>query len=331
MSDRKPDSNLRAEAARLKASTRIVDIIGQSQALKRQGRLWMACCPFHGEKTPSFWVYPDHYHCFGCGAHGDVFDWLTSRYRMTFPEAVASLAGGAVHERQCEPSSAPTAAKRQPNATADWFLRCWNEGLDPAGTIVETYLRNRGDLTIPDGAPIRFQPRCQRGPRDLVGGPEYWPAMLALMTSPLTGEPVGTHRTYLQHDGSGKAPETVRVDSSGQEINLAAKRILGTWGVIRLEEWQGDGLGLAEGIETALSISQRVGWRPVWAAGCRGTISTFPVLEHHALTIFADGDKPGREAAASCARRWTEAGNEVWIHTPPDGEDWNDAARRIAA
>ena len=52
-------------------------------------------CPFHGEKTPSFCVYVDHYHCFGCGARGDCFTWLMETRRMTFLEAVAHLGGAA--------------------------------------------------------------------------------------------------------------------------------------------------------------------------------------------------------------------------------------------
>jgi DNA primase len=321
---------LRAEADRLKASVRVVDIIGQSVAMKRQGRLWTACCPFHAEKTPSFWVYPGHYHCFGCGAHGDVFDWLMRQHRLTFPEAVASLGGSAATAHSDPLPPAPNPTKRAPAVKPDGFLRCWHEGLDQAGTLVEAYLRHRGGLSIPEGAPLRFHPRCQRGARDLIGGPEYWPAMLALMTSPLTGDAVGVHRTYLAPNGLGKAPDTKRVDADGDEVTLTAKRILGTWGLVRLEEWQSDGIGLAEGIETALAVSQRLGWHPVWAAGSRGTISSLPVLEHHALTIFADGDKPGREAAAACAARWTAANCEVWVHTPPEGQDWDDASRRLA-
>jgi DNA primase len=105
MSDGQRAPNLRAEADRIKAGTRIVDVIGETVALRRQGRLWTACCPFHGEKTPSFWVYPDHYHCFGFGAHGDLFTWLMSRYRMTFPEAVKRLGGRVVADHELRPSS----------------------------------------------------------------------------------------------------------------------------------------------------------------------------------------------------------------------------------
>jgi len=73
----------------------IAEIIGTRVPLKKQGREYKACCPFHGEKTPSFWVSPEKqfYHCFGCGAHGTVIGFLMNYDRMSFPEAVEDLAG----------------------------------------------------------------------------------------------------------------------------------------------------------------------------------------------------------------------------------------------
>ena len=72
----------------------IVEIIGLRVPLKKAGREYRACCPFHNEKTPSFWVSPDKqfYHCFGCGAHGTVLKFLMEHDRMAFPEAVEELA-----------------------------------------------------------------------------------------------------------------------------------------------------------------------------------------------------------------------------------------------
>jgi DNA primase len=72
----------------------IVEVIGLRVPLKKAGREFKACCPFHGEKTPSFWVSPDKqfYHCFGCGAHGTVLRFLMDHDRMAFPEAVEELA-----------------------------------------------------------------------------------------------------------------------------------------------------------------------------------------------------------------------------------------------
>ncbi len=72
----------------------IVELIGARVALKKAGREYKACCPFHSEKTPSFWVSPDKqfYHCFGCGAHGTAVGFLMQYEKLEFPEAIAALA-----------------------------------------------------------------------------------------------------------------------------------------------------------------------------------------------------------------------------------------------
>jgi DNA primase len=72
----------------------IVDVIDERVPLKKAGREYKACCPFHGEKTPSFTVSPgkQFYHCFGCGAHGTALGFLMEYAHMDFPEAVEALA-----------------------------------------------------------------------------------------------------------------------------------------------------------------------------------------------------------------------------------------------
>ena len=72
----------------------IVEIIGSRVQLKKAGREYKACCPFHNEKTPSFWVSPDKqfYHCFGCGKHGTALGFLMDHDHLAFPEAVEELA-----------------------------------------------------------------------------------------------------------------------------------------------------------------------------------------------------------------------------------------------
>ncbi len=72
----------------------IVEVIGSRVQLKKAGREFKACCPFHNEKSASFWVSPEKqfYHCFGCGAHGTVLRFLMEHDHMAFPEAVEELA-----------------------------------------------------------------------------------------------------------------------------------------------------------------------------------------------------------------------------------------------
>jgi DNA primase len=88
----------------------ILEVIGSRVPLKKAGREYRACCPFHNEKTPSFWVSPakQFYHCFGCGAHGTALGFLMQFDRLPFPEAVEELATRLGVEVPREAGSAPT-------------------------------------------------------------------------------------------------------------------------------------------------------------------------------------------------------------------------------
>ena len=72
------------------ARTDIIEVIGSRVQLKRAGREYKACCPFHDEKTPSFTVSADKqfYHCFGCGAHGTALGFVMEYDHLGFVEAV---------------------------------------------------------------------------------------------------------------------------------------------------------------------------------------------------------------------------------------------------
>lgn len=193
----------------------------------------------------------------------------------------------------------------------------WREAVpgDAPGSLVPVYLRARG-LSWHPNAPIRFHPQAWRNPKNGPPGP----AMIALMTDPATGAPCGAHVTYLAPDGAGKA--------AGDRVKI----MLGLAGAIRLvpDTEVTMGLGLAEGVETALAAMQRAGWRPVWAATSAGAIERFPVLPGiECLTVFADTDSggTGMDAARACCRRWAATGCEAHILAPPVG-DWDDALPR---
>lgn len=78
----------------LLSRTDIVELIDSRVKLKKAGRNYQACCPFHNEKTPSFTVSQDKqfYHCFGCGAHGNAISFMMEYDRLEFPEAIEDLA-----------------------------------------------------------------------------------------------------------------------------------------------------------------------------------------------------------------------------------------------
>jgi DNA primase len=107
------------------ARTDIVEVIGTRVQLKKAGREFRACCPFHNEKTPSFWVSPDKqfYHCFGCGAHGTVLRFLMEHDRMAFPEAVEELASRLSLEVPHEGGTGPGGARRPDEPLFDLMER----------------------------------------------------------------------------------------------------------------------------------------------------------------------------------------------------------------
>lgn len=171
----------------------------------------------------------------------------------------------------------------------------WARSIPITGTLAETYLASRG-LSY-DGDALRFYP----GGRAMVG----------LITNAVTGEAQGIHRTFLDHVGRAV------VMQDGRKKKLMKGAAAG--GVVRLS---GDedvtlGLAIAEGIETALAVP----FRPVWACLSAGQLAQFPVLSGiEALTIFADQDKAGLDAANACGERWHAADREVTMAAPLVGD-----------
>ncbi len=139
----------------LRARTPIAAVVGRKTKLTRSGRQFKGCCPFHGEKTPSFYVYDDHFHCFGCGAHGDAISFVMQAEGRSFLEAVEGLAGEAGLE---VPKQAPADRGRAErartlvdvlDAAQASFVRRLHGGQGREGLA---YLRGRGlsDSTIAD-------------------------------------------------------------------------------------------------------------------------------------------------------------------------------------
>ena len=127
----------------------IVELIDERVPLKKAGRDYIACCPFHEEKTPSFSVSPikQFYYCFGCGAHGSVVGFLMDYGHLEFVEAIEELARRAGMEvpREVSEFGAKTDLKALYtvlNSTADFFSRQLRE--HEAATRASNYLKSRG-------------------------------------------------------------------------------------------------------------------------------------------------------------------------------------------
>jgi len=133
----------------LRGRTHLSALIGRTMKLQKAGREFKGCCPFHDEKTPSFYVNDDKgfYHCFGCSAHGDAIRFLTEARGLPFMDAVKELAASAGLDmpapdpRSAEKAERATGLTAASEAAATWFAEQL-QGID--GADARAYLQRRG-------------------------------------------------------------------------------------------------------------------------------------------------------------------------------------------
>ena len=133
----------------LRARITLSSLVQRSVKLTRAGREWKGCCPFHDEKTPSFYVndQKQFYHCFGCGAHGDAISWMVDQQGLAFIDAIKELAGMAGME---VPAPDPVQAKKAEARASlidvtEAAQRFFVDSLaGPSGGAARDYLQRRG-------------------------------------------------------------------------------------------------------------------------------------------------------------------------------------------
>ena len=123
----------------------IIEVVGRRVQLKKAGREFKACCPFHDEKTPSFTVSPGKgfYHCFGCGAHGTAIGFLMEFDHMSFVEAIESLAASMGVDVPRSESDKPARRYDELFSLLDTVARHWQTCLKETPAAVE-YVKQRG-------------------------------------------------------------------------------------------------------------------------------------------------------------------------------------------
>ena len=123
----------------------IVEVVGRRVQLKKAGREFKACCPFHDENTPSFTVSPGKgfYHCFGCGAHGTSIGFLMEFDHMSFVEAIEALASSMGVEVPRSQSDQPARRYDELFSLMDTVARHWQSCLKNDAAAVE-YVKHRG-------------------------------------------------------------------------------------------------------------------------------------------------------------------------------------------
>ncbi|WP_430386418.1 DUF7146 domain-containing protein [Blastomonas fulva] len=258
----------------------------------------MCCCPAHDDRTPSLSVTLGRkailFHCFaGCSNE----------------EVIAALDRQGVRSCDLFDSSGAVAAdpqeKRAFNSNA---RRLWHSATAIPGSPAEVYLAQRGILRASDQ--LRYLERTPLGPRGAV---QYLPAMLAAVTTDIGI--IAVHRTFL---------DTVSGKLAGFE---RPKRALGSLGcgAVRLAPAAAGRLGLAEGIESALSAMQLFGV-PCWATLGNERFGLVAIPESvRELHLFIDNDAGGELAERRALKAYSAPGRVIQPRASASaGFDWND-------
>ena len=168
----------------IRARVALTDVIGRRVKLTRRGRELLGLCPFHNEKTPSFSVVEDKgfYHCFGCGAHGDVIGFVMRHENLPFPEAVERLAGEAgIAVPQLSPEERVRERERHSIYSVVEAACAWFEAqlAAPAGAGARDYLEARGvSAAMVESFRLGFAPDARGALKAALAGQEISEAMM---------------------------------------------------------------------------------------------------------------------------------------------------------
>lgn len=336
--------------AELRAASDIVEVIGEHTRLKKGGRSWKGLCPFHNERTPSFTVDRDKglYHCFGCGAGGDVIHFVRQIDRLDFPEAVEVLAsrfGVAIPKRA---SRGPRDEQREKLlAAVAAAQRFYAAELAKTGNPAAAYLEERG---VPDAVAkdlgLGYAPPGWETLAKGLGG--AWPEAV-LAEAGLTqarSEGRGSYDRFRNRllftirdergrpvgfSGRALAPEDEpKYLNSPESPIFFKKRLLYAYTDARDAIRRRERAVLAEGCFDHLALYLAGVHETVASMGTALTPEQAGKLKRLApkVVLCYDGDAAGRSAARGAIGLLLAQGLEVAVARLPEGEDPDDVRRR---
>lgn len=329
-------------------TARVEEVVGDFVSLKRRGASLVACCPFHNEKTPSFYVTPSKgiYKCFGCGKAGDSVRFLMDYEHLDYPDALRYLAKKYHIEVQEEEMSAEEIAGRQRRESillaSEFAHKFFNEQLQtPEGKSVGlAYYHSRGieDETVAKWG-LGWAPSGRSALTDAAVAAGYKPEYLiaAGLTvqhedgslsdrfrervmfpiHSLAGRVIAFSGRTLKSDNPAKY-----VNSPETEIYVKSKALLGIY-FAKSEIMRQDKCILVEGNVDVITM-QQLGVANV-VASCGTSLTAEQVRLIHRftgnVTIMYDGDSAGIHAAEKGTALALPEGMNVRIVVLPDGED----------
>ena len=340
---------------RILDTARIEEVVGDFVTLKRRGSSYVACCPFHNEKTPSFHVTPSKgiYKCFGCGKAGSAVGFVMEYEHMTYPEALRYLARKYNIEVKEEEETAEQIAARQRReslmAVSEFARKYFLEQLEaPEGRAVGyRYYRNRGieDTTIqqwslgwaPSGRSALVDAARAAGYKD-----EYLVAAgLAIRQD--NGSLVDKFRERVMfpiHSVSGRviafSGRTLKADNPAKYVNspeteiyIKSRNLLGIY-FAKGEIAKKDRCILVEGNVDVVMMHQMGITNVVASCGTSLTEEQIRLIGRFTqnITIMYDGDAAGLHAALRAIGLILKEGMNPRVVFLPDGDDPDSFSRK---
>lgn len=292
---------------------------------RREGRYWLVGDVRNTPGRSMFirLVGPDsgkgaagHWRDAATGQHGDLLDLIRETCGLIDFKDVADEARSFLILPHDEPEPSRKRAPPAPAGSREAARRLFAMSRPIGGSVVETYLRNRGITALHGTGSLRFHPRCYYRP-DEHSPTETWTAMIAAVTD-LDDHLTGAHRTWLAPDGSGKAPLSTPRKAMGDLLGHAVR-----FGMAA------DTMAAGEGIETMLSLRMALPRLPMAAALSSAHLAALLFGPHlRRLYVARDADPAGDAAMAILVERAAEAGIEAIPLSPALG-DFNDDLRRL--
>lgn len=312
----------RIDVDRIRRDYRLSDVVGRRTKLRRAGRNLVGLCPFHNEKSPSFYVYDatDGYHCYGCGANGDIISFVMETEGVDFKSACDMITNGdlpIVPEIEKIRAAEEDAAERA--AAIGLAANVWDSRIPLNGrTPADVYLQSRGIVIRPDRFAFVMTPAWYNRETGECG--KNVPALVCLITD-ADDAFLGIQRIFLRDGGRAKA--------NMKNPKLSLGRPAG--GAIRIGPAR-EHVTQVEGPEDGASVAQELGPdHSVWIA-CGTSMMPrmmFPPIVRR-LTIGGDNNKAGRAAAQASKEAHQARGLEVRAVYPDEAfGDWNDQLRGI--
>jgi len=341
----------------LRSRISLSGLVGRRVKLARRGREYAGLCPFHHEKTPSFYVVEDKsfFHCFGCGAHGDAIGFVMRAENLDFIAAVEKLAAEAgLAVPQATPQERERAQRQKTlfealeAAAALYQARLWA----PAGARARDYLQGRGlDPETIRRFRLGWASDDRRALRHSLVADFPVPLLLeaGLLRSPEEGEPIDYFRSRVIFPIGDRAGRVIafggrvipgsspRTDVQPKYLNspesplFAKGRVLYGWsaaraGVARQTETGGGGAIVTEGYMDVIAL-HRAGF-PTAVAPLGTALTEFQLHELWRLgpepILCFDGDAAGQSAAIRALRRalpLLRPGQSLRFATLPLGQD----------